>query len=198
MYCPATPRKEAIVEMQAQATARALPRLLISRNGRDIGPIGTASRVLGGLMAIALPVALAGFTWWDAAIALGLLPLIAALAAMLITAIVRRTAPRALGTGHAICSPAGCSLIVLVLLANAALAALTPANGNVTIWVWLGASMLLAAARGYGGCEVLALSNLLTGRRDQIGCLLYWQIDRWEAARSGRPPAPPQGHALTQ
>lgn len=169
--------------MRTPATTRALPPRLISQRRRGIGPIGTASRVLGGLVAIALPIALLGFTWWDAAIALLALPLTAALAAVLITATLRRLAPRSLATRHAICSPAGCGLVFLVVLANAALVSPTPANGNVTIWVWLGASMLLAATRGYGGCEVLAVSNLLTGRRDQVGCLLYTPIDRWEAAR---------------
>ena len=179
--------------MRVPATSRALPDLLISRAGREIGPIGTSSRVLVGLVAIALPIALAGLTWWDAAIALVALPLLAALAAVIIAATLGKVAPRSLAVRHAICSPAGCSLIVLVVLANAALVALTPANGNVTLWVWLGASMLLAAARGYGGCEVLAVSNLVTGRRDQVGCLIYTPIDRWEAARAGHPLAPPPG-----
>jgi hypothetical protein len=184
--------------MQPRATARALPRHLIARSGREIGPIGTASRVLGGLLAIALPIALIGFTWWDAAIALVALPLVAALAAVLVTAAMRRVAPRSLGARHAICSPAACGLILLVVLANAALVAPTPANGNVTIWVWLGASMLLAAARGYGGCEVLAISNLITGRRDQVGCFLYSPIDRWETARADRSAGLPQGPARTR
>jgi hypothetical protein len=166
---------------------------LISPTGREIGPIGSASRVLGGLVAIALPIALWGFTWWDAAIALVALPLIAVLAAVLTTAIWRKLAPRSLSAHHVICSPAGCSLLFLVVIANAALVSPTPADGNVTIWVWLGASMLLAAARGYGGCEVLAVSNLITRRRDQIGCLLYTPIDRWESARGGHPASQPPG-----
>jgi hypothetical protein len=166
---------------------------LIARSRREIGPIGTASRVLGGLVAIALPIAFAGFTWWDAAIALVALPLIAVVAAALVTAGLGRVAPRSLRARHAICSPAGCGLIIVVVLANAAIVSPTPANGNVTFWVWLGASMLLAAARGYGGCEVLAASNLITGRRDQVGCFLYSPIDRWEAARTGRPAGPRPG-----
>lgn len=42
---------------------------------------------------------------------------------------------------------------------------------HVTL-VFLGSSMLLAAARGYGGCETLAISNWLLRRNDQVGCLL--------------------------
>lgn len=46
--------------------------------------------------------------------------------------------------------------------------------------VFYGASMLLAAARGYGGCEVLAISNWILRRDDQIGCLVLSPIDAYE------------------
>lgn len=46
--------------------------------------------------------------------------------------------------------------------------------------VFYGASMLLAAIRGYGGCEVLAASNWILRRDDQIGCLLLSPIDHLE------------------
>jgi hypothetical protein len=51
-------------------------------------------------------------------------------------------------------------------------------------WSWalglLGFPMLLAALRGYGGCEVLAVGNWLLRRDDQIGCAPFWPIDRLE------------------
>jgi hypothetical protein len=100
---------------------------------REIGPIGTAARMVGGLIAIGLPIVLGGFGWWDAAVGVDIL---------------------------------------------------TPASGDVALWVWLGGSMLVAAARGFGGCEVLAIPNLITGRRDQIGCILFTPIDRAEARRA--------------
>ncbi len=46
--------------------------------------------------------------------------------------------------------------------------------------LFYGASMLLAAARGYGGCEVLAISNWILRRDDQIGCLVLSPIDDYE------------------
>ena len=46
--------------------------------------------------------------------------------------------------------------------------------------VFYGASMLLAALRGYAGCEVLAVSNWILRRDDQIGCLLLSPIDHME------------------
>ena len=158
----------------------------LAASGRQIGPIGTTARFLGGGLAIGLPVALDGFSLLEAGIALVALPLIAAIAAPLLTAFYRRLYPRALQSRHLFCSPLGCTLIVAMSAANAALVSPTSANGNVTIWVWLGASMLLAAARGYAGCEVLAVSNLITGRRDQIGCILYSPIDAAEAKHRPR------------
>lgn len=46
--------------------------------------------------------------------------------------------------------------------------------------IFYGSSMLLAAARGYGGCEVLAVSNWLLRRNDQVGCLVFAPIDHVE------------------
>lgn len=40
-----------------------------------------------------------------------------------------------------------------------------------------GASMLLAAVRGYAGCEVLPISNWLLRRQDQVGCVVFSPID---------------------
>jgi hypothetical protein len=152
-------------------------------SGRQIGPVGTSTRIVGGAIAISLPIALDGLDWSEAAVALLALPLIAMIAAPVITAAFRALAPNALASRHGICSAPGCSLIAVMVAANDALAAASSANGSVTIWVWLGASMLLAAARGYAGCEVLAISNLITRRRDQIGCILYTPIDTAEARR---------------
>jgi hypothetical protein len=162
---------------------------------RQIGPVGTATRLAGGAVAIAVPILLDGFSWWDALGALVLLPLIAAIAATAIR-VVYPAAVRTAAAGPALCSVRGCVLVVVMVAANSGLAAVTPIEGNVSIWVWLGGSMLLAALAGYGGCEVLALPNLLTGRNDQIGCLLYTPVDRWEAARSsGSKPVRPQARS---
>ncbi len=150
---------------------------------RAIGPIGTASRVVGGLIAITLPIALGGFGWWDAAAAFIALPLIAAAAAVLVGVAYRRRDQEVPQPDQAICSPPACALAGLVVAAYLGLTFATPLNGSVALWVWLGASMLIAAVRGYGGCEVLAIPNLLTGRDDRIGCMIYTPIDRAEARR---------------
>jgi hypothetical protein len=56
------------------------------------------------------------------------------------------------------------------------------------VLIFYGLSMLLAALRGYGGCESLAISNWLLHRNDQIGCLLFSPIDGAETRFAGRSP----------
>ena len=48
------------------------------------------------------------------------------------------------------------------------------------MWFYLGFSLLVAALRGYGGCEVLAIANWVTGRNDQVGCVILSPIDALE------------------
>lgn len=151
--------------------------------GRRIGPAGSLARMLGGFAAIGLPIALHGLSTSEAAIALVALPVVASIAGPAIVWTLAHTAPSALRWRHWICSAPGCLLILVLSLANSGLVALTGSNRSVTLWVFLGASMLLAAVRGDAGCEVLAIPNLVTGRQDQIGCLIYSPIDALEARR---------------
>jgi hypothetical protein len=52
------------------------------------------------------------------------------------------------------------------------------------VLIFYGASMQLAALRGYGGCEVLAVSNWLLRRDDQVGCLVFAPVDLLERRRT--------------
>jgi hypothetical protein len=52
--------------------------------------------------------------------------------------------------------------------------------------VFYGASMLLAALRGYGGCEVLAASNWLLGRDDQVAVRCSGPSTAWSIGEPGR------------
>jgi CDP-diglyceride synthetase len=55
------------------------------------------------------------------------------------------------------------------------------------VLIFYGLSMLLAALRGYGGCESLAISNWLLKRDDQLGCLVFSPIDSAEMKFTSRP-----------
>jgi len=137
---------------------------------RQIGPIGSVARVLVGLVLLGsvLQGHLArGFhlsSW-----ALGLLGFPALLLAWQWLR-ARRTPTRLQATGpvgHALNLAVFLALYLLEFTSDAAL-------------IFYGASMLLAALRGYAGCEVLALSNWLLGRDDQIGCAVFWPVDHLE------------------
>jgi hypothetical protein len=52
-------------------------------------------------------------------------------------------------------------------------------------FLFYGASILLAFARGYAGCEIFAISNWLRRRDDQIVCPIFSPIDQAEARRAG-------------
>ena len=45
------------------------------------------------------------------------------------------------------------------------------------VLLFYGVSMLLAALRGYAGCEALAISNWILKRDDQLGCLFFSPLD---------------------
>jgi hypothetical protein len=45
--------------------------------------------------------------------------------------------------------------------------------------------MLLAAARGFAACEMLAVWNLLRSRDDRIGCPIFSPVDHLEEQITG-------------
>jgi cobalamin synthase len=166
----------------ATSAGRAVGGLL--GGDREIGPIGTVARVAAGLLAIILPIALEGISWWDVGAALVAFPLIATGIALLAGASSQRVSSGALGRAEAACcSGPSCAILAILVAIPVGLTFVTPVTG-VAVWVWIGASLLLAAARGQGGCELLAFPNAITGRRDRIGCIVFTPIDAAEARRA--------------
>ena len=53
--------------------------------------------------------------------------------------------------------------------------------------LFYGTSMIVAAVRGYAGCEVIAVSNLLLRRNDVVGCAVFGPIDALEGQRRAVP-----------
>jgi hypothetical protein len=135
---------------------------------RKIGPLGTTARiVVGALLLGSVTQGHLARGFHLSAWALGLVGFPAVLVGLQWLR-ARRTPTRLEATGavgHALNLAV---FLVLYLLEPTSDAAL----------IFYGASMWLAALRGYAGCEVLAVSNWLLGRDDQVGCAVFWPIDQ--------------------
>ncbi|MGH2984163.1 MAG: hypothetical protein ACRDK5_07905 [Solirubrobacterales bacterium] len=149
----------------------------VELRGEPIGPAGRLARLGVGLAFIALAVFWRDPDWRDAVI--GLLVAPAALLGLTAWRAQRNPAPlRATGpVGHAL----NLAVIIPAFL-------WAPTAGAA--FLFYGASMLLAAVRGNGGCEVTALSNAVLGRDDQVGCALFAPVDLAEGALEGRRTGP--------
>jgi hypothetical protein len=141
---------------------------------RRIGPVGTAARLLVGALLLGSVVqghlarGLHLSSW-----ALGLLGL-PALVLALQWLRARRTPTPLEATGpvsHALNLAVFLALYLLEATSDAAL-------------IFYGTSMLVAALRGHAGCEVLAVSNWLLRRDDQVGCAVFWPVDYLERRAS--------------
>lgn len=153
------------------------------RRGRAIGPWGTAARIALGLvfagsvlhghwargwhpaawllgLAVFPAVVLAGQWWW----------------ARRSPDPLRATGP----VGHAVNLG-----VFLALYLTWWYAPKLDVTSDAAL-LFYGGSMLVAAARGYAGCEVLAVSNWLLRRADQVGCAPFWPIDALEAVHARR------------
>lgn len=144
---------------------------------RAIGSLGTCARLIVGILLLGSVVqgqVRTGFA--PAPWALGLVGLPALLLAWQWLR-ARRTPGRLRATG-----PAGYMLncaIFFVLYLTPWYAPAFSVTSDAAL-IFYGASMLLAALRGYAGCEVLAVSNWLLRRDDQVGCVLFWPVDQLE------------------
>jgi hypothetical protein len=152
---------------------------------RQIGQVGTAARLVGGLAAIVLPVVVSGITWWDVGAALVALPVIAALAAAAASSAYRRHTADRPRPNEAESWIRSTVALALVLGVGIPLTFVSAVDGTA-IWIFLGLSILLAAGRGDAGCEVTAIPNALVGRKDSTGCVIYAPIDAAEARRAKR------------
>lgn len=141
---------------------------------RAIGRLGTTARVLVGAALIGVGVFSGGswIGWWQLGLGLVGIPAGIAVAQFARLAFTKR---RLVSTSHLV-TCVNCAAIVVLL---------TFSNTRDATLVFLGASMLLAASRGYAGCETLAISNWLLRRDDEVGCLLFSPVDRVEARAHG-------------
>jgi hypothetical protein len=143
------------------------------RDRTENGPAGVVARAAVGLALIYLALFWNDPGWADPLFAFVVIP--AAVAGLLALRATRTQRPlRATGPlGH---------------LANAAVFVPLFAHPATvgTALLFYGGSMLIAAARRTGGCEVTAIANALLNRDDQVGCVIFAPVDLAEA-RSRRP-----------
>jgi hypothetical protein len=146
---------------------------------REIGPLGTAVRLLVGLLLVGLIVYgqlatsghLTPVTW-----VLGLLGFPALVLAWHVWRIRRTPAP------FSDTSPLSFVLSLVLPLTFYLTGWVVPPlwfTSDATL-IFVGSSLLLAALRGSSGCEFLALSNWLLRRSDQIACAVFTPIDSLE------------------
>jgi len=147
---------------------------------RDIGIIGTTARMAAGL-GLAGSVAFghwsSGFHPGPWILGLGGFPAVL-LASQWVRA--RRNPSRLEATGLGWQAANVAVLVALYLTPDYAPALSVTSDAALLFY---GVSMLVAAARGYAGCEVLAVSNWLLRRDDQVGCLVFSPIDHLERSR---------------
>ena len=145
---------------------------------RAIGVGGTIGRVLLGLAFIYLAVTEFGVPKWELAWQGPVLGLIVFPAALLLFQAVRlrftnETLNATGGLGFCLNLAVGAVLYAIPFTRDAML-------------LFYGSSLLLAAARGYAGCESLAISNWLLRRDDQVGCIVFSPLDAVEARATGK------------
>jgi hypothetical protein len=176
MLIPTQPSMRNAVRMITRQATRRETRV---RTRRAIGRWGTVARLIVGVCLLA-DVAFGHIArgFHPAAWALGLVGFPTVLLVAQWTRTRRSHTPlRATGpAGHA-----ANAAVFLALYATPWHAPALSVTSDAAL-IFYGASMLLAAARGYSGCEVLAVSNWLLRRDDQVGCLLFAPLDHAERA----------------
>ena len=149
-----------------------------ARHRRHIGPVGTTARIiLGGAMvgSVVWGHARSGPDLWAWLIGLGVLPALTIIwqrwrAGRHPEPLVWLSGP----IGHA----ATLAAFLTLYLTSWYAPGVSPLSDAALIFY--GTTMLVAAGRGYAGCEVLAIFNWVLKRDDQVGCLLFEPIDRHE------------------
>jgi hypothetical protein len=139
---------------------------------RQIGPIGSAVRVVLGLALLVLAV-FRRVEPYEILLGLVVFPTV-----MVVIGLVGQ---RLLGHSVRFTSSAGIALncgVIILLFA-------TPYTTGAAA-LFYGVSLIVAAARGAPHCEATVLSNLILGHDDQIGCPTLTPIDSFESRRAAQ------------
>jgi hypothetical protein len=152
----------------------------VARRSRAIGPAGTAARILLGGYMVGSVI--------EAEITHGFTPLLSALGVVVYPGVLLAAQWAWARHGGRQLHATGPIPHLITLGAFMALTLIPEYNRAIDVTgdaavIFLGTSMLLAAARGYAGCEVLAISNWLLRRDDQVGCIVFAPVDFAESRR---------------
>lgn len=141
---------------------------------REIGPVGTAVRVIVGLGLLYLGGAVWDVSWYDPLVGFVALPGIMVAVGLLALRYANGPVHFTGVGGHA----ANCVLITALVV--------NPYTSGGAL-LFYGASTLVAAWYGQRGCELTMLSNLILRRDDQIGCPVFLPADEIEDRLRAKP-----------
>ena len=153
--------------------------------GRQIGTIGTVARVLIGFLMVLYGLTGGRIEVMHSNVQTGFDPLSVGIGVVAFPAFLlawQWIRARTAKTRYEATGPLATSINIAVFIALVLTPLYAPPlsfTSNAAL-VFYGASMLVAATRGYRGCEVLAISNWILRRDDQIGCLVLSPIDDYE------------------
>lgn len=152
-------------------------------SGRTLSRAGAVARGAIGIGLLVIAVTTQHLSWWDVAAAILVLPSLAVVTTAAVNRIIGRTSlVRKARTPWSLTQiMAAVGIIVVVLGVGIALTFVSPIDGGA-LYAFFGLSMVIAALRGFDGCEILALPNLVLGHAEAIWCPLYSAIDATETA----------------
>lgn len=146
--------------------------------GKALSRAGTVARGAVGVGLLVIAVTTQHLSWWDVAAAVLVLPALAVMTAAAVNRLVGRT--RLARTARIPWSPtqimAAAVILAVVLGVGVALTYVSPIDGGA-LYAFFGMSMVIAAVKGFDGCEILALPSLVFGRTEAIWCPLYSPLD---------------------
>jgi hypothetical protein len=140
------------------------------RDCTEIGPTGVIARIAVGVTLILLALFWNDPSWADPFVGLVVIPHVVTAALALRARHVQRPLRATGPPGHM-----ANAAVFVPLFAH-------PATVGAAL-LFYGGSMLVAAARRSGGCELTAISNLALDRDDQVGCVLFAPLDLAGARR---------------
>ena len=150
----------------------------VGERRRAIGPVGTIARLCTGGCLIALAVGAA--TRGDLQVYEVLLGVVGLPIVVIATVL---TVKRVLGTSAHLnaTGPVGTLINFGMIVALLAI----PWTSEIAYFFY-GIPMFLAAWRGYPGCEMMAISNFVLRRHDELGCPWFWPVDAFESRLARR------------